>query len=123
MDKNEQRIAIYKALGFVFGVALGYNSDQAMMWYKLDVNGPHRQVVTMVDDGKRYSHVTSDPLTDLNAMHEAQSIERICVDWKKFCKILENICNPKGLKYKPEIEATAAQRAEAFLKTLNLWTG
>ena len=52
-----------------------------------------------------------DYLNDLNAMHEA---EKVLNDhqWDDY------IC-----QLGHAMGATAAQRAEAFLKTLNLWTG
>lgn len=64
-----------------------------------------------------------DYLNDLNAMHEA---EKILTDsqWDEYEQQLRIVCG--GCSYyegagKELIHATAAQRAEAFLKTLNLW--
>ena len=58
-------------------------------------------------DGKRlHPCKDNDPLQDLNAMHEAEKILRI----PQYAERLD-YC----------VDATAAQRAEAFLKTLNLW--
>jgi len=57
-----------------------------------------------------------DYLNDLNAMHEA---EKVLTDkqWEEYGDYLEKMINPvKGC-----LHATAAQRAEAFLRTLNLW--
>ena len=59
---------------------------------------------------------------DLNAMHEAEKVlmERLDHWWDYHTEL-------KALKIMSEygkggtIHATAAQRAEAFLKTLNLW--
>jgi hypothetical protein len=53
-----------------------------------------------------------DPLNDLNAMHEAEKVVKRV--WGKYVKQLNAIADPAC--------ATAAQRAEAFLRTLNLWT-
>ena len=50
-----------------------------------------------------------DYLNDLNAMHEAE----------KTLKVSEII--PYGENVGHDMKATAAQRAEAFLKTLNLY--
>ena len=58
-----------------------------------------------------------DYLNDLNAMHEAEKLLRErewC--WRIYAVQLHAIA---GLEN--EVHATASQRAEAFLKTLNLW--
>ena len=60
---------------------------------------------------------------DLNAMHEAimslgiPQRSDFCVTLNKVMGLEQNICGWQLL-----INATAAQRAEAFLRTLNLWT-
>lgn len=64
-----------------------------------------------------------DYLNDLNAMHEAEKIlmGKVGYDWPKhgeFCRKLYDICVKAGT---PPYSATAAQRAEAFLKALKLW--
>jgi hypothetical protein len=64
-----------------------------------------------------------DYLNDLNAMAEAESAlfelnaDNFGIYWRK----LQQICarSPPGT---PIFRATAAQRAEAFLRLLNLWT-
>lgn len=59
-----------------------------------------------------------DYLNSLDAMHEAEkalSYEQHCF----YCDILEMVVG--GPAYMPAVRATAAQRAEAFLRTLNLW--
>jgi hypothetical protein len=53
-----------------------------------------------------------DYLNDLNAMHEAE--KRVKGVWGKYVKQLNAIADPAC--------ATAAQRAEAFLRTLKLYT-
>ena len=58
-----------------------------------------------------------DPLNDLNAMHEAEKVIGP-IKGIQFCYHL----NEMGISGEWEIlTATAAQRAEAFLRTLNLW--
>ena len=66
-----------------------------------------------------------DPLGDLNAMHAAICNSKLHTNNQLAFQYMENICEVIGI---PEdrlcmalIHATAAQRAEAFLKTLNLW--
>ena len=65
-----------------------------------------------------FHQIVPDYLTDLNAMHEAEKIltheQRADYTWQ-----LANICTAGSLN--DIISATASQRAEAFLKTLNLW--
>lgn len=56
---------------------------------------------------------------DLNAMHEAESALNLN-QWDAYESHLKSITAQAGV-YSP-IRATAAQRAEAFLRTLNLWT-
>lgn len=53
-----------------------------------------------------------DYTKDLNAMHEAE--ETVKNVWGKYVKRLNAISDPAC--------ATASQRAEAFLRTLNLYT-
>ena len=63
-----------------------------------------------------------DPLNDLNAIHEAEKtltrVQRV--------KFVTELCGLVGVKWKPTshfdtIHATAAQRAEAFLRTIGKW--
>lgn len=60
-----------------------------------------------------------DYLNDLNAMHEAEKV--LISDQRPiYAKTLHQICFGESI-FQPPWHATAAQRAEAFLKTLNLW--
>lgn len=53
-------------------------------------------------------------LTDLNAMHEAESvIKQKSIYWYELCKVAEGTCNAAL--------STATQRAEAFLRTIGKW--
>ena len=59
-----------------------------------------------------------DYLNDLNAMHEAEKVlgEPLCYEYVDYL--------PKNYKGRTNFalaHATAAQRAKAFLRTLNLW--
>jgi hypothetical protein len=58
-----------------------------------------------------------DYLVDLNAMHEALKTQPIRIQ-QKYIPVLRNLCAVEGSW--PE-EATAAQRAEAFLHTIGKW--
>jgi len=64
-----------------------------------------------------------DYLNDLNAMHEA--VKSLPQNSKPryfacLCAVVSGAISLNG--YSEATEAIAAQRAEAFLKTLNLWT-
>ena len=56
-------------------------------------------------------------LSDLNAMHEAEKILSE-MQYAYYAQHLYMICKTAHNR----IRATAAQRAEAFLRTLNLWS-
>ena len=70
---------------------------------------------------------------DLNAMHEAEKALDMHQQYEygealARMTIGEQFDDPEGFSpngwgYYAPITATASQRAEAFLKTLNLWTG
>jgi hypothetical protein len=71
-------------------------------------------------DGKVVSYLIEqtvpDYLNDLNAMHDAEKALESNQEQSYF-ELLHDVAG--NLKF---YRATAAQRAEAFLKTLNLWT-
>jgi hypothetical protein len=77
----------------------------------------------------------SDPLQDLNAMHEAEKVllsdDATYSQRNFYASLLGSITlNDNGRGWQPLsnddcfpiLHATAAARAEAFLRTLNLWT-
>ena len=68
---------------------------------------------------ERVERFRPDYLNDLNAMHEAVETLRNLPgsEWFDFQQILKEECGSTMNC----IQATAAQRAEAFLRTLNLW--
>jgi len=75
-----------------------------------------------VDDSWHYPNgvkaiITPDYLNDLNAMHDAEKILSPTseIEWHNQ---LQNVC---GCSWRVMIRATAAQRAEAFLRTLGRW--
>ena len=98
MKPEEQRIAIAEAVGWT---GIYYNQG---VWMG---TRPKED---------RDSYYLPDYLHDLNAMHEAENTLT-----KKQKKEYEE--NLSGLKYCGFMLcfATSSQRAEAFLKTLNLW--
>ncbi len=63
-----------------------------------------------------------DYLNDLNAMHEAvKSLPQNMMPRYFSCLCSVVSCGIAIYGYSQATEATAAQRAEAFLRTLNLW--
>ncbi len=97
MTPEAQRIAIAEACGWKC-------AKSRKFWKNSAVLGP-------VNSRKN----PPDYLSDLNAMAEAEkSLGN--AHWWKYIKQLETVCGAL-----PIVFATAAQRAEAFLRTLNLW--
>jgi hypothetical protein len=98
MTQEKQRIAIAEACGF-----RPKTDRHKPMWVTPD----SRTLVTMPD------HLP-DYLNDLNAMHEA---EKTLSDdnLKSYRGWLVVVCNGEHWR------ATAAQRAEAFLRTIDKW--
>ena len=111
MNENEQRIAIAEACGW----------SNVKIYSRIESNKRHSEDTEPIAIGCRHAAwgagACSVPnyLNDLNAMHEA---EKMLGDgrntWGKYCDLL-------GGSLYHCAHATAAQRAEAFLKTLNLW--
>lgn len=106
MKPEAQRIAIAEACGWkqtIFG------------------NWPTQMVRPGFEEGANGSVATCPSyLTDLNAMHEVETILDNRNTRGEYITQLEFVCNDTERKW-PLLHATAAQRAEAFLKTLNLW--
>jgi hypothetical protein len=67
----------------------------------------------------RFQCQDNDPLNDLNAMHEA---EKNLTDRQWVVYIAKLHDDVAIYPTKKAVASTAPQRAEAFLKTLNLWT-
>ena len=107
MTPEQQQIAIAEACGW----NLGYTGK---LFWVTDVHG-----IRSGWSNLRECSVDALPdyLNDLNAMHEA---EKSCIVGQhdmEYREALESLCGQYSVIY----HATAAQRAEAFLKTLNLW--
>jgi hypothetical protein len=116
MNPEAQRIAIAEACGW---------TDVKSSWEGQQCFGY---------ENKDHGYVTRVPdyLNDLNAMHEAENtllnetwesplakIRQRRHLWSKYKIELNKVCFKTQT---PSIHATAAQRAEAFLKAKNLWT-
>jgi len=107
MTPKEQRIAIAEACGWKW---VGH-PDQVKATQGFTM--PEKWVLSP-DGEKHFRHDIPDYLTDLNAMHEAEKM----LDFNQLKDMEESISFHFGIT---PFHATAAQRAEAFLKTLNLW--
>jgi len=93
MKTEQQRIAIAEACG----------------WYFMDDSWHYPNGANAI--------TTPDYLNDLKAMHEAERTMGDPQLWVEYQSYLSDVMGHVGWIY----HATAAQRAEAFLRTLNLW--
>jgi len=110
MTPDEQRAAIAKICGYTdIRHQRLYAGDQDLWGTKLK-------------DGEKHRNRLPDYLNDLNAMHEA---EKVLIDkgvnaWWAYVAFI-NRHNPTPFKSETAVNATASQRAKAFLQTLELW--
>lgn len=132
MDTNEQR----KAIAITYGESLtrwrvyygtsGPEFASSGFHSKMDAEVEARLLhshwnYAFVSNPEEYESVASarDYLNDLNAMHEAENIiltqSRASAFWTHLYSICVRDKNPGW-------HATAAQRAEAFLRTIGKWT-
>lgn len=107
MTPEAQRIAIAQACGWKL-----WNT----VW--TEMGGDHVQGWTpkMLEENKAARVIPNYP-TDLNAMHEAEKV----IPDDKIDEYKHRLCVVTTTKERITQCATAAQRAEAFLRTLNLW--
>ena len=104
MKPEQQRIAIAEACGW---------TDCEHIKRLGLCKGKHKEVRVQYDSGHS---ALPDYLNDLNAMHEAEKQLEAEDNHAYGC-----YCSELYEKYGNTVSLTAAQRAEAFLKTLNLW--
>ena len=110
MNKEQQRIKIAEACGYI--------RDEASDCWRKD------GLCYFVEDPHHLKQLP-DCLKDLNAMHEAEKTLRE-MQTIAFIDRLGEIVDQGGIvgsygEIWNMLSATAAQRAEAFLRTLNLW--
>ena len=146
MNQEQQRIAIAEACGWRFKTSLTTrwshnkpidglyvsafmrpNTDEWIEECHLGYSNKIGQKVTStIAYWEQVFQIIPDYLNDLNAMHEAEKVLiRIYeppsahkdYDTKLWAKMRDDGLELNGYTW----HATAAQRAEAFLKTLNLW--
>jgi hypothetical protein len=110
MNPEQQRIAIAEACGWKFIPEYYHGEDQPP------------EFTTVTPDGKHLCGYYPDYLNDLNAMHEAEK-QLLATQFKRYHDVL--VAQVIGWSAHENehiaIHATAAQRAEAFLRTINLW--
>lgn len=119
MTPEAQRIAIAKVCGWE--------------WMAGEASDKHPSYYGWGKDGVGFRQLP-EYISDLNAMHEAEELllpDDAAYSQRNFyASELGRIClNDNGRGWKPLsnddcfpiLHATAAQRAEAFLRTLNLW--
>jgi len=118
MKPDQQRIAIAEACGFAdIMLPMGFHQQLS--------DEKSKQC------GGRWRFEIPDYLNDLNAMHEAEKVLWDTGKAMEFTNQLVGIvCSARGFRWDKGTpddhlmclsHATAAQRAEAFLRTLNLW--
>lgn len=110
MKPEEQRLAIVKAFPNIFRRPIGAGGWN---YYNSRAN----RVLPCVD---------GDPLNDLNAMHEVEKLlDTKLIDVRSlyfdYLTLNADAFPDRFESHWAVCRATAAQRAEAFLKTLNLW--
>jgi len=111
MKEEQQRIAIAEACPNLFDIHETYASELS--------DGKLRKYMTYKGEGVSGDEI--DPLSDLNAMHEAEKV-LMPAQRRDYASCLHPRSTFNHMDADFEVaHATAAQRAEAFLKTLNLW--
>lgn len=116
MKPEAQRIAIAEACGWDCDPEEARGWKSRGQWCR-HPDVCHRSLVSK-------NMFLPDYLNSLDAMHEAEKV----LDGNPkdpsslrytYASFLYNLCVPRG---EQPMRATAAQRAESFLRTLNLWT-
>jgi len=112
MTPEQQRIAIAEACGWTLDLKSAIRVDG----YRIEKWGKHPH------------EALPDYLNDLNAMHEAEKVltEDQLSDYGAFLKGKDNetvsLYTPEHREIAKVAMASAAQRAEAFLRTIDKWT-
>jgi hypothetical protein len=117
MTPEQQRIAIAEACGWTW--KQGNHTD--FLWH--DPNDKSHS--SFCKERSPLGCITDLPnyLSDLNAMHEAEKLLTAEQYADDYLYHLGCIFNDNDLYIIAKaVHATASQRAEAFLRTLNLWT-
>ena len=108
MKPEAQRIAIAEVCGWTYvRSVVDRNPDNDRMSY----------LAGSLRNNKWDEWEVPDYLNDLNAMHEAQKTLTYAQQGEMSLWITRMTCDGYG----PQLFATAAQRAEAFLRTIGKW--
>ena len=111
MTEKAQRIAIAEACG--------WTAEQDSNGYWRAVNQKHGNAVELwLSEQNVWSVGIPDYLNDLNAMHEAEKI----FNHAQYCRYISELCTLTITDNNSMYMATAAQRVEAFLRTIGKWT-
>lgn len=125
MTPEQQRIVIAEACGWKCHVVPLHDADGLITELKTMLRWVAPNEVLKVNPYWN-CYACPDYLNDLNAMHEAEKLI-LNYDAGSHGRYIDHLIDVCG-KRKDEtwhlaiFHATAAQRAEAFLRTLNLWT-
>jgi len=111
MKPEAQRIAIAEFCGWKKDIAEQWKDGDG--FYRPSGSLTYRQHTVEFKAGH-----PPDYLNDLNAMHEAELLLNN-EQAGEFERVLRRVCF--GLSYRNVISATAAQRAEALLRTIGKW--
>lgn len=120
MNLEEQRVAIAQALG------CKYIQMETLEWADLGGGGETTDLIGRFPGSPIREQIPNYP-HDLNAMHEAEQVLTTEGELQDYvvhltAVVTEGRYSPGEAEPWATCHATAAQRAEAFLKTLNLWT-
>jgi len=113
MSPEAQRVAIAEACGWTIWSFTGTHGDE--VWWS------HANGVSKLRDNP------PDYLSDLNAIHEVEKVLRTNPDymrlhaWNVYCQHLGFYLTDRNVYDNNCIHTTAAQRAEAFLRTIGKW--
>ena len=108
MTPEQQRIAIAEACGFI----------NARMWGESCI-----ACMGITSEGKYWGGLgVPDYLNDLNAMHEAEKMLRKPMKGSDTDTIIGDRMHKYAELIGYAFDATANQRAEAFLRTIDKWT-
>lgn len=119
MSPESQRIAIAQALGLDKLGPFRYASRRGNLLPE-DSTGPRLFYISSSKGGWNEYDDVPDYLSDLNAMHEAEK-QLTSGQWVDYKYELATASGATIEGMRNLISATASQRAEAFLRTLNLW--
>lgn len=115
MTEEEQRIAIAEAYGWSWhNRSPRYGRQSVKSWYYKNTNR------VVFNDGD-----LPDYLNDLNAIHDAEKVLTSLVQQQTYISRLRQLTDPQSPDAYSQgfltAHATAAQRAEALLRTIGKW--